>query len=250
MRASAILVGTTVLLVLPAAGHCEEPASAMRVALSADLSVEEIAPGVWRHESWAEVDDFGRSPANGLVVVGEGEAALIDTPWNDALTGALFDWVAKNLSCPITTVVATHSHGDNLGGLGEAHARGAVSWALERTVELAWSRGNPVPQHGFSDRKVLSVGGRTLELRYLGGGHTVDNIVVWIGDQKVLFGGCLVKAAVAKTLGYTKEADLAAWPHTITAIRSAYPDARLIVPGHGSPGGYKLLDHMLALLAG
>jgi len=248
MRACAVLVGLAVMLALPVAGLCDEQAVAKQVVVSADLSVEEVALGVWLHTSWDEVEGFGRVPANGLVVVGNGEAALIDTPWNNALTGELFDWVVKNLGCPITTVVATHSHGDNLGGLNEAHSRGAASWALDRTLELARSAGRPVPQHGFSDRKVLSVGGRTLELRYLGGGHTVDNIVVWIGDQKVLFGGCLVKAAGAKTLGYTKEADLAAWPQTVTALRSAYPDARLIVPGHGSPGGYELLDRTLELL--
>jgi metallo-beta-lactamase class B len=167
------------------------------VVVNADLTVEEIAPGVWRHVSWAEIEGFGRSAANGVVVVGDGAAAMVDTPWNDEFTSVLFDWVVTNLGCPITTVVATHYHRDNLGGLEEAHARGAVSWSLERTLTLAESYGNPVPGNGFTDRKRLSVGGRTLELRYLGGGHTVDTIVVWVEDEKVLFGGCLVRSAGA-----------------------------------------------------
>jgi metallo-beta-lactamase class B/metallo-beta-lactamase class B GIM len=65
----------------------------------------------------------------------------------------------------------------------------------------------------------------------------------------VLFGGCLVRSAASRSLGYTKEADLEEWPQTIVAVRDSYGGARLIVPGHGSPGGKELFEHTLELLA-
>ena len=64
----------------------------------------------------------------------------------------------------------------------------------------------------------------------------------------MLFGGCLVKAAAAKTLGNITEADLAAWPATLANLKSTYPAARIIVPGHGDPGGPELIEHTLELL--
>jgi len=81
-----------------------------------------------------------------------------------------------------------------------------------------------------------------------GPGHTVDNIVTWIAAEKVLFGGCLVKAGTAKTLGFTAEADLAAWPATLARVKNRFPSARLLVPGHGDPGGWELAENTLKLI--
>ncbi|MCP4307158.1 MAG: hypothetical protein GY788_20270 [bacterium] len=78
----------------------------------------------------------------------------------------------------------------------------------------------------------------------------MDNIVVWIPDGSVLFGGCLVKSARSNHLGYTDEADLASWPDTIERLRRRYEALRLVVPGHGSPGRTELFDRTLELLAG
>lgn len=77
----------------------------------------------------------------------------------------------------------------------------------------------------------------------------MDNIVSWIADEQVLFGGCLVKAGGAKTLGYIKEADLVAWPATLAKVKERFPAARLIVPGHGDPGGWELIANTLKLIA-
>jgi len=86
-----------------------------------------------------------------------------------------------------------------------------------------------------------------VELAFLGGGHTVDNIVAWIPAKKVLFGGCLVKSANAMNLGNTSEADLAGYPVTLRKIKQEYSQARIVVPGHGRPGNMELVDHTIVL---
>lgn len=232
-------------LALVAAAGAAPPAPQQ---LSPDLSVRELAPGVWLHTSWADVPGFGRVPANGLVVVSEGEAAMLDTPWDDALTARLMDWMSSSLHVHTTTVIPTHAHNDNLGGLAEAHRRGARSIAMEATREAARATGKPVPLQGFVGLTTVSIGGRTVELRFPGGGHTRDNIVAWLPDAGVLFGGCLVRGSETANLGYTKEADLDAWPTTIRTVMDLYPGARIVVPGHGAPGGQELLTHTLDLL--
>lgn len=44
------------------------------------------------------------------------------------------------------------------------------------------------------------------------------------------------------------EADLAEWPNTIRALERKYPEAKIIVPGHGQPGGTELLRHTEELI--
>ena len=39
------------------------------------------------------------------------------------------------------------------------------------------------------------------------------------------------------------------WAASVAKVSARYPEARLIVPGHGQPGGRELLDNTLALIA-
>ncbi|MEI7587754.1 MAG: subclass B1 metallo-beta-lactamase, partial [Runella sp.] len=78
--------------------------------------------------------------------------------------------------------------------------------------------------------------------------HTVDNIVVWFPNEKVLYGGCLVKCMEAEDLGYIKEANLKAWPKTIRRLQKRYKNPRFIIPGHGDWRSGESLRHTLKLL--
>jgi arylsulfatase A-like enzyme len=57
------------------------------------------------------------------------------------------------------------------------------------------------------------------------------------------------RAAPERVAEDAKEADLEAWPRSLAALEQALPDARLVVPGHGAPGGPELLRHTHDLLA-
>jgi metallo-beta-lactamase class B len=222
--------------------------AAAREAIHEDLEVEELADGVWLHVSYEVLEDFGRVPANGLVVVSDGKAALVDTPWTDDQTRALASWVESRLGAHLVKVIPTHSHADCMGGLAAAHDLGARSYAFRRTVELATRDGLPVPHVSFENALDVPLGSRALEVRFVGPGHTADNVVVWLPDARLLFGGDLVRSG--RTLGFTREANIEAWPSSIENLRREYPEAALVVPGHGPPGGVELLDHTLELLAG
>ena len=100
----------------------------------------------------------------------------------------------------------------------------------------------------FGETMPLVVGGTSVTLGYHGRGHTLDNIVAWLPKEKILFAGCMCKSAHSKTLGWTGDADLEAWPKTIEAVYRAYPSARTVIPGHGATGGRELLRHTLKLL--
>jgi metallo-beta-lactamase class B len=82
---------------------------------------------------------------------------------------------------------------------------------------------------------------------YFGAGHTTDNVVAWLPQQKILFAGCLVKSLDSNSLGNTKDGDLAAYPATLRKVQAAYPQAKIVIPGHGDWGGPELIDHTLTL---
>ncbi len=221
-----------------ALGRAAEP-----IVLAEDLELYPVVAGVWRHVSWAKLPGSGLTPANGLVVIDGSEVALIDTPWDDGQTAMLLDWADREKRATRHVVVVGHAHQDCLGGLAEAHARGAESYASALTVGLAKRHGDEVPRHAFTDTLTVRVGKRRLELRHAGAGHTQDNIVIWLPDARVLFGGCLVRSPGARNLGNPAEADPAAWLATVERLAALYPTARIVVPGHGEPGGPELLTH-------
>ena len=217
------------------------------IRLADDVTVRRLAEGVWLHTTYFDISGLRNVPANGLIVIDGKHAMMIDLPWTDEQSGVLFGWLAKEHDAVVEKVAPTHSHIDCAGGLAEAHRRGADSFALEKTAEILKKTNKPAPMNWFTERMSLICGDTNVELAYLGGGHTVDNIVAWIPARKILFGGCLVKSQNARNLGNTDEADLINYPATLKKVREKYSEAKIVIPGHGRPGGIELIDHTIEL---
>ena len=83
---------------------------------------------------------------------------------------------------------------------------------------------------------------------YPGAGHSRDNIVAYLPGSKVLFGGCFIKAADARNLGNVRDGDAGAWPGSLKALRERFPNAEIVIPGHGEVGGPELIEHTMNLL--
>jgi metallo-beta-lactamase class B len=247
VRPEFALTVSLVGIVLTGCSSTRPPAGAP-VRLSDDILLQPLAAGAWVHTTYFNLPAYGRCPANGLLVVAGREALLIDLPWTDEQTAALFDW-AQSRGARVRTVLPTHFHEDCLGGLAEAHRRGAVSWALDQTIGLARQKGLSIPRNAWHDHIRLPCGDTTVEVMYPGPGHTTDNVVAWLPGPKILFAGCLAKSLDARSLGNTRDGDLAAYPAALRKVQAAYPHARIVVPGHGDWGGPELIEHTLKLCA-
>jgi len=218
------------------------------VKLADDIELIPLTPTIWRHVSYQQIEPYGRVPANGLVIICETEAVLVDTPWTAHQTSVLLDWFRVEKEVSVVLAVPGHYHEDCMGGFPELERRGITTLGSSLTAKLAAGYGLNPPRQVFSGSKKLTVGHRELELFFPGAGHTLDNIVVWVPDEQVLFGGCIIKSLHSKDLGYIDESDLNAWPETLMRIKNRYSNATIIVPGHGAPGGVNLIDHTLSLL--
>ena len=209
--------------------------------ISDTLSVEPLSEDVWLYRS---IYDLNGRPieSNGLVVQDGPRAFVIDTPWEEEMTGTLLDWVEREVG-PVAGVVATHFHGDRLGGIDEVHRRGIESYGHTETARLAIENELTPPETTFDSELDIAGPAIPLELFYPGPGHTPDNIVVWLPQQKLLFGGCLLKTTDWSTLGYLGDAVVDRWPATLEVLLERYPDAEVVIPGHGVLGDLETVRH-------
>ena len=219
-----------------------------KVQLSDDIELIQLSEKAYVHVSVSEMAGFGKVSSNGLIFVNGDEAFLFDTPVTNSQTETLVKWISDSLSATVSTFVPNHWHSDCLGGLEYLHSIGVKSYANQMTVDLAKVNGMPVPRQGFNDSLRLVLHGETVECYYFGGGHSADNIVVWIPSEKILFAGCMVKDVYSKGLGNLSDAKLEEWYPTIQKVMAKFADAKIVIPVHGQIGGKELLEHTSKLL--
>jgi len=214
-----------------------------KITINNDLEIVQLTSNVYLHISYADFTGFGRVECNGMILRNSEEAFLFDTPPTEQLTKQLVEWIAQTLKLKVVGFVPNHWHSDCMSGLAYLQSIGVESYANQMTIDIAKAKNLPVPAHGFKDSLNLRLGNEEINCYYFGAGHSMDNIVVWIPSEKVLFPGCLVKEVNAKGLGNTVDGDLKAYPRTIEKILQKFPDPKIVIPGHGAFGGIELVRH-------
>ena len=71
-----------------------------RIDIGNDITVQRLAEGIYLYTAVDEIEGYGPVPSNGVLIVREGEAVLLDTPVGDAQTKTLTDWAAETLPAP------------------------------------------------------------------------------------------------------------------------------------------------------
>jgi len=219
-----------------------------KTKISEDIELIKLTANTFLSVSYGEIRGYGRVASNELIFTNNKEAILFNTPINDSLTKTLLTWLSDKMGLKVTAFVANHWHDDCIGGLNYLHVRNIKSYANKLTIDIARAQGKAVPQNGFSDSLKLRLGDKEILCYYMGAAHSTDNIVVWIPSEKLLFPGCMCKSIDSQSLGNTADGDLKEYPKTIEKVISKFGSAKIIVPGHGAPGGSELLGHTLSLV--
>lgn len=202
-----------------------------------ELKITQLGEGVYLHTSFHKDNVFSVVASNGLVVVDNNSAYIIDTPVSSQDTVKLASWIEEN-GFTIKGSISTHFHDDSTGGIEWLNSKSIPTYASRMTNELLNRDGRAQATNSFDEVSFWLVKG-TIEAFYPGAGHSQDNLVVWMPKQKVLFGGCFVKKA---SLGYLGDAVIKAWPESAENLIVRYGDAKLVVPGHGTVEGASLLE--------
>jgi len=219
------------------------------IQINSDLKLIPLNESFYVHVSYFNYPDFGRVASNGLIFIQKGKALLIDMPGDNEQTKQLVNFLRDSLQVEIDKIIVGHSHNDCIGGLDYIHSLGIESVSGLLTHEKCKNENLPIPKMAFDKILHFDFEGKKLVCQYFGGGHTQDNIVVYFPEEKVLFGGCLIKSLQSKSLGYTGEADMENWDKTVELLLlNAYPNIEFVIPGHGAYGDSSLLTHTIDLV--
>jgi metallo-beta-lactamase class B len=231
---------------LPLGLYSQPEKKTQEVYRSESLVIQQLTPHTYVHISQLVIPNYGSFPCNGMIYTNEGEALVFDTPIGDSASAELIQWLRRELELEVKGIVVNHFHDDCLSGLAAFHRTGIPSYANEQTIELASDGEFELPQHGFTDSLVLRLKHKKVINRYFGAAHTIDNIVSYLPDEEVLFGGCMIKEIGAGE-GNLNDADTKAWPVTVGSIKATYPNLQYVIPGHGESGGTELLDYTIEM---
>ncbi len=220
---------------------------------------------------WVEIGDrvFVRRYAffdqNIGVVLDGNEVMVIDTRSTHVQGREILADLRELTVAPVTVVVDTHGHFDH--AFGNHVFRPAAIWGHERCVTFMERTGEArkasivaeepeiaadipevvidPPERTFAETASVDLGGRRVELRYLGRGHTDHDIVISVPDTAVLFAGDLLESGAVPFFGDGYPLD---WPET--AFRVAQLVRGVVVPGHGDHAGGAFADAQAVALAG
>lgn len=230
--------------------HFISPATAQSDALvfiNEDIQLMHLGDSIFVHITWENSSTFGRFSSNGMIIIRNGQALMIDTPMDNAKTKILTEYILNHLHANVEKVIVGHYHDDCLGGLSYLHERGVTSIANILTVEKCKEMELQIPSKSFNGRLTFNFQNETVVCSFPGAGHTFDNIVVWLPNHKILFGGCFIKAAKSTNLGNLEDAVVGQWNKSIENVKRNFP-AEIVIPGHGDHGGKELLTHTQKLV--
>ncbi|MBF0407922.1 MAG: subclass B1 metallo-beta-lactamase [Candidatus Riflebacteria bacterium] len=211
-----------------------------------EVELIRLTDKVMIHRSYYDIGSGTIYPANGLIILGSDSLIMVDTPWTNEQTRNLIKLLSDNFHRKISLALFTHAHNDRIGGISTLISEGIPGMANLATCFRAFKDGYSVPELLDFDHKI-NLDQIRIEYFFPGAGHTPDNSVVWLPNEKILFGGCFIKSYDSKSLGNLAEANVSEWQVSLRRIVKKFPKAEIVVPGHGDPGGKELIDHTLQL---
>jgi metallo-beta-lactamase class B len=238
--------------------------------LGPELKIHIVEPGVF-----LVVHRFPGCCNSLIVQCAENDFVWVDTPLTNAATEQVHRWLCKTYSDPNNSQINTGFHNDNLAGNGYLIEKGIECYGSDLTVKLLEERWHETVQQvlpyyqesgeRYRDALVngkmvspselyplkeglsLEIGNESVQVYFPGPSHTQDNVVVYFKNRQILFGGCMIRGIESKGLGFTGDADIAAWPTSVQKVLEKFPDTRIVVPGHGPCGNLDLIRHTISL---
>ena len=212
---SLILVG------LLAVTGSNEPATAQE---DAKRSIAQISGDLYRFQNNFHYSVFLVTP----------EGIIATDPINADGARWLKAELHKRFAQSVKYLIYSHDHVDHIAG-GEVFADTAIVVAHDNTKAdiVGEQRPTAVPDITFADALTIELGGKSVELSYVGRSHSDNMIVMRFPAERVLFA---VDFIPIKTVAWKNLTD-AYIPDWIEAIKMVEGmDFDILAPGHGSLG--------------
>jgi metallo-beta-lactamase class B len=187
-------------------------------------------------------------PSNSMYLVTPAGVVLFDTPWDSTQFQPLLDSIIARHQKEVIMCISTHFHADRTAGLEYYRSRGIKTYTTKRTDELSKINNEKRAEFLIYHDSSSAIGRHTFQTYFGGQGHSPDNIVIWFENEKILYGGCLVKSVEAGDLGNLSDANVKEWTHTIENIQRRFKKPEYVIPGHLDWNSRDALTHTLKLI--
>jgi glyoxylase-like metal-dependent hydrolase (beta-lactamase superfamily II) len=193
-------------------------------AQDAKRSITKIAGDLYRFQNNFHFSVFLVTP----------DGIIATDPINAQAAKWLKGELKSRFGVPVKYLIYSHDHVDHSSG-GEVFAPQATVIAHERAraTIIGEQRPTATPEVTFTDRMTVTLGGKSVELIYLGLSHSDNMIVMHFPEERALY---TVDFVSVKRLPYKNLSD-AYMPEWIDAVRQVEAmDFDILVPGHGPVG--------------
>ena len=199
------------------------------------LSVNLIKDGVY----WTQGGgNTGFAGGNTGFVVGKTGVIVFDAKMKPEVAKDMLAAIAKITPKPVTHVVLSHSDADHVNGLA-GFPQGLTIIAQENCKkEMEASKGAPnaapqdhLPTQTFDKELNLTIDGVRVQLLHWVPAHTSGDLVMYLPDEKIAFGGDMVDLTQFALIHSQKGGNSAGWIETAKGIAAINADT--FVSGHG-----------------
>ncbi|WP_234399191.1 MBL fold metallo-hydrolase [Pseudoalteromonas sp. T1lg75] len=161
------------------------------------------------------------------------DGVIVTDPMNPKAAKLLQSEIRKITDKPVKYVVYSHNHHDHISGGDIFKAQGAKFIGHNNLLKELKDHPSPViplPDITFSDSYTLKLGGRTLELSYLGPNHGDSLAVMRLPEEKILF---VVDIVTPRRVAFRGMPDFwpDEWVRSLKAIEKM--DINYVISGHG-----------------
>jgi len=208
-----------------------------------------LAEGVYSYEQLRSAGDERFTTVSLIVITDEG-VLVGDGQGSVAETRLMVEHIGRLTDLPITHVVIGSDHGDHTAGNSAfpaearyfAHPTSAAVLSASATSPNRAADAPPVRTATdlVPDRTVLELGGRTIELLFLGRAHTGGDLMVYLPEEKILF---MSEAYLHRVFPAMRSAFPTEWVAMIE--RAQTMDVDVYVPGHGFVDAPDILEQEL-----
>lgn len=177
---------------------------------------------------------FTHGSHRSLFVVTPGGVVVTD-PQSPLVAKEYLQQIRRVTDQPIKYVLYSHRHSDHIAG-GGIFSETATFISHETAQRRLIGERKPdvvIPDIAFKDRLTLVLGGRRIEVLFLGKSETDDNVFIFLPKEKILFA---VDSIGNRSLpwgsmpdGYPLE-----WIETLKEVETL--DFEILALGHGDPG--------------
>ncbi len=220
------VLALSVLLVAPCQSEAQEA--------DRTLGLREIKPGYYVYLHGDETPGVSSTFNSGIIVTDEG-VVVIDALGSEAVARRVRQAISRVTSKPVHFLISCTFHNPFTGGnavyadvfkIGHEHYRTDLLKLLQSASPE--ERKKKLPDQTYSERLTLYLGGKEIQIFFLGRAHTRGDTIVYVPEDRIAY---LSEIFNFDEFPYISDGYSADWMRTLEAAEKLKAD--IFIPGHG-----------------